>query len=254
MILETGLGGSSFGWGFVQPRVAEFTRVCSYDRAGAGYSDPGPSPRTARRIAQELARLLERADVGGPLVLVGESIGGLYVRQFASEQGARVAGLVLVDASHEDQKEEVPPIAPLVPFLSSVGVFRLLDVSFGPPLDSLEPSVRGFARATAFRAAAYQAAANEMLHLPESADEVRASRRKLAMPVVVLTAARTANAVWLDLQRDQVGLSEQGCQVVVESGHAIALDQPQVVVDAIRATVERARGRTDAAPCGPAGR
>ena len=59
VILDAGLGGTSTGWGFVQPEVARFTRVCSYDRAGMGYSDPGPSPRTARRVAHELAELLD---------------------------------------------------------------------------------------------------------------------------------------------------------------------------------------------------
>jgi pimeloyl-ACP methyl ester carboxylesterase len=70
VILETGLGGSSADWGFVQPEVAKFTRVCSYDRAGMGYSDPGPSPRTMRRITGELTQLLDRAAVPGPVVLV----------------------------------------------------------------------------------------------------------------------------------------------------------------------------------------
>ena len=63
VILDTGLGGSSADWGFVQPGVARFTRVCSYDRAGMGYSDSGPSPRTARRIANELAELLSRSGI-----------------------------------------------------------------------------------------------------------------------------------------------------------------------------------------------
>src|SRR5688572_32599013 len=66
VILETGLGGSAVGWGFVQPEVARFTRVCSYDRAGLGYSDPGPTPRTARRIARELEQLLDRGGIAGP--------------------------------------------------------------------------------------------------------------------------------------------------------------------------------------------
>jgi len=251
VILESGLGGSSFDWGYVQPEVARFTRVCSYDRAGMGYSDAGPSPRTTRRIAHELARLLERTGIGGPLVLVGASIGGFTVRLFASENGERVAGLVLVDASHEEQEVEVPRIAPFVPFLSSVGVFRLLGVSFGPRPDSLAPSVRGFARATAFRTAAYQATADEGIHLRESAAEVRASRRQLTVPVVVVTAGRDADPVWRELQRDQVGLSRQGCQVVAErSGHGIALGQPEAVVNAIRATVDAARGRTEVALCG----
>jgi pimeloyl-ACP methyl ester carboxylesterase len=166
------------------------------------------------------------------------------VRVFASEHGERVVGLVLVDASHEDQEMDVPRIAPFVPFLSSVGVFRLLGVSFGGTGKSLPPSVQRFARATAFRAAAYQATADEGIHVPESAAEVRASRRKLAIPVVVVTAGLGADAAWHKLQRDQVGLSEQGCQVVAEqSGHVIAGGQPQAIVEPIRAIVERARGR-----------
>ena len=145
-------------------------------------------------MADELSRLLDRAGIGEPLVLVGASTGGLIVRLFASERADRVAGLVLVDASHEDQEMEMPGIAPFVPLLSSVGAFRLLGVSFGQPADVLEPSVRDFARATAFRASAYQATANEGLSLPQSAAEVRASRRKLTIPVVVLTAGGDADA------------------------------------------------------------
>jgi hypothetical protein len=141
-------------------------------------------------------------------------------------------------------------MAPFVPLLSSVGVFRFLGVSFGPPPDSLAPSVRGFARATGFRATAYRATADEGIHLRESATEVKATRRKLTIPVVVLTAGRGADEAWRDLQRDQVGLSQQGCQVIAEqSGHAIALGQPQAVVDVIRATVNTVRGRNDVALC-----
>lgn len=251
VILETGLGGSSADWGFVQPEAAAFTRVCSYDRAGMGYSDPGPSPRTARRNAHELAELLDRTGISDPLILVGASTGGLVARVFASEHAERVAGLVLVDASHENQEMDVPRIAPFVPLLSSVGVFRLLGVSFGPPPDSLAPSVRHRARATSFRASAYQSTADEGIHFRESAAEVKATRRTLTIPVVVVTAGRGADAAWRELQRDQVGLSQQGCQVVAEqSGHAIAIGQPQAVVDTIRAIVDRARGRNDVALCG----
>jgi pimeloyl-ACP methyl ester carboxylesterase len=252
VILENGLGSSGLvGWSLVQPEVAKFTRVCSYDRAGTGYSDPGPSPRTARRIGNELAQLLDHTGISGHLVLVGASIGGLFVRVFASEHGERVAGLVLVDASHEDQEMRVPRIAPLVPLLSSTGVFRLLGVSFGGAPESLPASVQGFARATAFRATAYQATADEGIHLPETAAEVRASRRKLAVPVVVVTAGLGSDAGWQRLQRDQVGLSEQGCQVIAEqSGHVIALGQPQAIVEPIRAIVHTARGRNDLPLCG----
>lgn len=137
VILESGLGSSSVGWGFVQPDVARFTRVCSYDRGGIGYSDPGPPPRTARRLALELAELLDRSGIAGPVVLVGASIGGFSVRVFAAEHGARTVGLVLVDASHEDQVHEVPRLAPFVRVLAPLGVFRLLGVSFGHSSESL---------------------------------------------------------------------------------------------------------------------
>jgi len=216
-----------------------------------GYSDPGPSPRTARRLARELAELLDRRGIDGPVVLVGASVGGLVIRVFASEQGERTAGLVLVDATHEDQEDQIPALARFVPLLSSVGALRLLGVSFGQSPDSLEPSVRKFAQATAFRAAGAQAAADELIHIRESAAEVRATRHKLALPLIVVTAGRGANAGWRALQRDQVRLSGRGCLIVAEhSGHAIASDQPQVVVDAIRAVVDAARGRSDVPLCG----
>ncbi len=243
VILDTGLGGSTADWGFVQPDVARFTRVCSYDRAGMGYSDPGPSPRTARRIASELAELLSRSGIAGPVVLVGASIAGFDVRMFASDHPERTAGLVLVDASHEDDAHEVPRMARFVPLLSTIGVLRLFGVSFGQRIESLAPSVRQFAQATRFRAAGYQAAADEIVHSRESAEEVRSSRRKLTIPVVVVTGARGADENWRRLQQDQASLSERGCLIIAQrSGHVVAVDQPEIVVDAIRTVVEAARG------------
>ena len=251
VILDTGLGGSTAGWGLVQPEVARFTRVCSYDRAGMGYSDPGPSPRTARRIASELAELLARGGIAGPVVLVGASIAGFAVRVFASDHPERAAGLVLVDASHEDDAHEVPWIARFVPVLSTLGVLRLFGVSFDQGVESLAPSVRRFAQATRFRAAGYQAAADEIIHIRESAEEVRSSRRKLTIPVLVVTGARGADEKWRRLQQDQASLSERGCLIAAQqSGHVVAIDQPEVVVNAIRTVVETARGR-DVQLCAP---
>ena len=243
VILDTGLGGSTPDWGFVQPVVARFTRVCSYDRAGMGYSDPGPSPRTARRIANELAELLARSGIDGPVVLVGASIAGFNVRVFASDHPERAAGLVLVDASHEDQAHEVPPMARFVPLLSTIGVLRLVGVSFGQRVESLAPSVRPFARATSFRAAGYQAAADEIIHIRDSASEVRSSRRKLTIPVLVVTGGQGADETWRQLQRDQASLSERGCLMIAQqSGHVVSVDQPDIVVEAIRTVVETAGG------------
>src|SRR5215208_859845 len=232
VILETGLGGTSAGWGFVQPETAKFTQVCSYDRAGMGYSDSGPSPRTSRQIARELAVLLERSRLTAPVILVGASIGGLNVRLYASAYAERVAGLVLVDASHEDRLDPVPGLARFVPLLSSTGVLRLLGVSFELDPETLAPAVRPFARATRYWAAGYNAAADEIIHGPISATEVKAARRKLTVPLIVITGGRGSDATWRKLQLDQANLASLGCLVTApQSGHLIAVEQPTVVVD-----------------------
>jgi pimeloyl-ACP methyl ester carboxylesterase len=110
VILESGLGVSSLGWINVQPEIAKYARVCSYDRAGYGWSELGKEPRTALQIAKELKALLEAANEEGPYVLVGPSFGGFIVRVFAGQYPADVAGMILVEASHEDQRERVDRI------------------------------------------------------------------------------------------------------------------------------------------------
>ena len=210
------------------------------------------SPRTARRIARELAGLLDRSGIREPVVLVGASIGGFAVRVFASESVNHASGLVLVDASHEDQQHEIPRLAPFVPLLSSVGILRLAGVTFGLPSTSLAPPVGNIAHATRFRAAGYQAAADEIIHVRESATEVRDTRRTLTIPVVVVTAGRGTDPAWEALQRDQVALSQQSCQIIAEqAGHAVAAEQPEVVVNAIRAVVDAIRKQGRIGPqCG----
>ena len=96
-----------------------------------------------------------------------------------------------------------------------------------------------------------RAAADEITHIHESASEVRRSRRRLSIPLVVVTGDLGADAEWRGLQRDQVSVSERGCQIIArESGHAVAIYQPAIVVDAIRRVVEAARGRNDVPLCG----
>lgn len=95
--------GWSIYWSLVQPEVEKFTPVCSFDRAGLGWSDPGPTPRTAQQIADELHSLLGNAGIAGPYVLVGHSFGGFTVRLYRSRYSTEVVSMVLVDAGHEDQ-------------------------------------------------------------------------------------------------------------------------------------------------------
>jgi pimeloyl-ACP methyl ester carboxylesterase len=108
VILESGSGGPSVDWLMVQPEVAKFSRVCSYDRAGYGWSDSGPEPRSSLQIARELHQLLQAVAEKGPYVLVGHSMGGYDIRVYTGQYPNDVAGMVLVDASHEDQDLRAP--------------------------------------------------------------------------------------------------------------------------------------------------
>ena len=108
VILESGIGDFSVEWSLVQPGVAKFARVCSYDRAGDGWSDLGPRPRTMHQIVYELHTLLDKAGVKSPLVLVGHSYGGGLVRLYASTYPADVAGMVLVEAGEDNPRRMLP--------------------------------------------------------------------------------------------------------------------------------------------------
>src|ERR1700730_10920245 len=104
VVVENGLGDFSFGWILVQSKVATFTRICTYDRAGYAWSDPGPKPRTYAQLNLELHDALAKLDERGPLILVGHSFGGGVVRNYAAAYPGDVAGMVLVDIVHEDQR------------------------------------------------------------------------------------------------------------------------------------------------------
>ena len=97
VVLESGIASSSLAWALVQPRVAEFTRVVSYDRAGLGWSRASKQPRKMETMLSELAALLENANIPPPYILVGHSFGGLLIRAYAYLRPQEVAGLVLVD-------------------------------------------------------------------------------------------------------------------------------------------------------------
>ena len=109
VILDSGLGDSYLSWSRVQPQIAQFTRVCAYDRAGLGFSDSSPEPRTSKVMAEELHSLLQAAKIPPPYVIVGHSMGGYNVRVYTSMYRHQIVGMVLVDASHPDQENRFPP-------------------------------------------------------------------------------------------------------------------------------------------------
>src|SRR5579862_5242886 len=102
VVLDSGLSDPDIVWGLVQPKLSQETRVCSYDRAGIGYSDPSKRPSSSENVAEDLRNLLGNAGVAPPYVLVGHSLGGLYVQMYALLHRSQVVGLVLIDPANDD--------------------------------------------------------------------------------------------------------------------------------------------------------
>ncbi len=271
VIFEAGATGCSLDWSLVQREVAQFARVCTYDRAGYGWSDPGPRPRTSAQIVAELRTLLHRASVPGPYVLVGHSDGGYHVRLFASRYPDEVAGLVLVDPAHEDPEGRlVPSMAfPNKPFIQGLkamaitarlGLIRLdkradrllLLQSF----EQLPADIQEVRWALMTLPKAFRAAYDELSVLPESALQVSAADPLPDVPLVVLTADAHDPAglppdfplegfetVWRELQAELAGRVPRGKQVIVEESCSsfIHLNRPDAVIEAIRMVIQETR-------------
>jgi pimeloyl-ACP methyl ester carboxylesterase len=227
VILENGLPPSApsdarEAWAAVVAAAARFTRVCTYDRANLGQSDPAPLPRTSQASVDDLHALLDRAGLAPPYVLVGWSYGGIIARHFASRHPSDVAGIVLVDSAHEQQ---------ITRFVGAL-----------PP--DASPEIReALAEEAAFRDNP------EGVDLPESFRQVMSAGPLPPVPLVVLRRGQRAfpegdseypdlEPVWQELQADLARLSPRGVLRVAEhSGHSIQHDEPERVVEAIRQVV-----------------
>ena len=254
VVFESGLGGTYLDWARVQPEVSRFARACTYDRAGYGWSEPGPEPRDARRIAGELDTLLARARIPPPYVLVGHSFGGLAIRMFARRKESRaVAGLVLVDAAHEDQFQRLESAGVGVPMAPTGRRFIIANHGLVP--DALPENLKPVARRLALARKAIRTLYAEMGSLRRSAGQLGSIGRTIDAPVIVMSRSPRPDAgakrdrvdeTWLDLQRDLArAIGNSSLQVVPGSGHYIHLDRPDRIVDAIRTVVRTYRmGRT----------
>ncbi len=130
VVFDSGLGNGLLTWTQIEPEVAKFARVFSYDRAGLGWSETGPKPRTSLQIASELHELLTRGGISDPYVLAGHSYGGINMQVFSSKFPDQIAGMILVDSSHEDQLEKIPPPPAAAKFIFQA---ILLSAPFGVP-------------------------------------------------------------------------------------------------------------------------
>ncbi len=235
VILENGLGRTANDWRKIQPEVSKFAQVCSYDRAGIGWSKAGPMPRSSARFVKELRTVLQNADIPGPYVLVGHSLGGVYIRHFARLHPSEVAALVLVDGSHEDQVARLP-----APKRSrEERAKELLEKAEQAPEVSTDPAQHPEKHFLAVR--------SEMLAFPtQSADEIRAAPPLPPIPIIVLVHGKSDSPeelkIWTELQRDIASRSPHSKLIQADdAGHYIQLDDPQLVIDSIRELVEKVK-------------
>ena len=273
-VLSAGAGDFSFDWALVQPEVARFTRVCSYDRGGEAWSDLGPKPRTMDQEVLDLHRLLEAGGEHAPYLLVGQSGGGMIARLFALKYPKEVLGIVLVDSFHEDaqlfingkvvrvrttaQKRPVPAPRPSVDAtdgLSSEEIKGINDLivqfdlkpSIDPPFDKLPEKAKqqrlwALAQLNHF-------AAGDNPYLAEELEAIYEQTQKQPyllddLPLIVLSRSRDEyppehaallSAEHRKQQESLAQLSRRGTQIIVpNSGHHIQLDAPDAVIAAIR--------------------
>ena len=276
-VMESGLNLPGYNWKLVEDRVTAFTRACWYDRAGYGWSDPSPSPRSSADIAGDLHRLLHAAGIAPPYVLVGHSFGGFTIRVFASHYRAETAGLVLVDSASEHENEiareiQIPrsilapatryfpgfmmrPLTKAAWFFVHDGAERLLDdgPEAPPPGSRLTERDLAIVHALQIQPKAFDASLQEGASRPQSIRQVLAVHDLGNMPVIILTGgkhfpppsdpeeARLLEAFYqYRVYKDQprmLSLSTHAHQEVLQTGHDIPYEDPDAVTDAIREIV-----------------
>jgi len=219
VVLENGLGAGLETWKAVQSGVEEFSRVCSYDRAGEGRSGKPGQPQTPDSTAADLHRLLERNNTPGPYVLVGASLGGIFVRCFALHYPDQTAGIVLVDSSHEEQYSHYSAISP-----SIAERYATQDGRFDR---------------------------NDLLRASGQLPAGKHLQWHLDVPLIVLehkrpvgpprTEADRLAVDWHDLQVDLASRSKYGKLIETNSGHFMAGEQPEIIVESIRDVIRQAQ-------------
>jgi len=261
VILETGLGASSTAWTLVQPALASSTRTCAYDRAGLGWSEPGPVPRDARQISTELHNLLQKAEIAGPYVLVGHSNGGLYARMYASMYPAYVGGIVLVEATPGDLFTRLPDTradlvglpqqASTAEWMARVGLARLfLAPRARAELDAFPTAARDAVVANQATSAYWRALGAEARAIEISMNEVHRAGNLGAWPLIVLSTPEgspTAEAATIkqQLEDEMAALSTNSQQQVVAGashmGFATRPEHATITIQAIRRVVDAVR-------------
>lgn len=270
VLLEGGFGANAGAWYKVQPALARTTQVCSYDRAGSGYSDPGPEPRDGPSIARDLEQALDAAKLSGPFIVVGHSAGGLYARILAARRPDDVFGLILLDPTIERRAPR--PMNDGLDGLRQRARRCLATTQANPAPPLNDPAWSGCVGANANpheievakRSATWSGQVSELDSLfgRTSEEAARTVPVLRSTPLYVITASATADAaptygfyppqsVW-ELQHQQLAARSQvGSQQTVQSSHMIMLDRPDVVIAAVQQMIAAQRSGRAPEPLPP---
>lgn len=248
VVIETGWGNSSGSWGWVQPEVAKTTRVCTYDRAGMGWSEKSPQPRTAREFAKELHALLLKANEHSPYILVGHSLGGYTVRVYAHDYPTEVAGVVFVDPqnlSTDDaatyNKAPKPGVNSFPALMARIGIVRLLAGPLGSVEDLPTKDKRAYT-AYAVTPRSVQTFLDEGMGMSEGAAQARAVTTLENLPLIVLSRGKNMDTESAASQARYLQLSTNSQHLVADrSDHPIMIEQPDAAVGAIVKMVSKVR-------------
>jgi pimeloyl-ACP methyl ester carboxylesterase len=249
VVVDTGWGDSSATWALVQQEVAKTTRICTYDRAGMGWSEPSPQPRVAREFAIELHTLLAKANEPGPYVIVGHSLGGHTARVFAHDYAAEVAGLVLIDAQKLPADGSAAPQPPPKPggttlpsLLARIGLVRLLSSGPGGVNENLPLEDQNAYKAASVTPRWVQTALDEGWGMSVGGAQAKAVTTLGDLPLIVLTRGKDLDADWTAWQASLLKLSSNSQQLFADkSGHSIQLEQPEAAAGAILKMVAQVR-------------
>ncbi len=265
VILDSGMGQDSIGWSLVQPEIAKFAHVCSYDRGGYGWSDESPKPRTCKEIVKELHTLLIKAHITPPYILVGHSFGGLNMQLYAKKYPSEVSGLVLVDSAHEKNLEKLPkePKTLRTSLQFNLLITRLGITRLFLQLPSSKQSVKILPENAQRPMLAHlsstkqvKATFKEWSSFKENLAELEEAHLTFGnLPLTVISAGQGPSSdgmskewkeyvqkfypAWMVLQKDLASRSSKGKLIIAEkSGHMIPFSQPDLIVEAVKEIVE----------------
>jgi pimeloyl-ACP methyl ester carboxylesterase len=263
LVLDAGLGNDGLIWSAVQPTLAQTTRVCSYDRAGMGWSDPVPPPRDADHITAQLHGLLQAAGVTGPIVLMGHSIAGIYIRNYATHYPEQIKGLIFVDGSTPLQNRDPafrpemrpggPP--PLQMFLTQTLFVLGIPRWMGGCRDNFPklPPARGRLQSAERCHLVVSSPAGESTNFDRSGEETIHTGPYGDLPILIFTAdpvkaiaahqPQNMVVAWDHMQANLKNLSTRSRQIIARnSAHYIQMDRPDLLDREVPLFIEQIRG------------